>query len=130
MLYDAVIVFAVLMMAGAIALYLPFSNQSAGKDLAYSLYLLLPWFFYLAWCWRHGGMTLGMRAWKVRLTSDVASADYQSPTWWQCLLRFIGAWLSFLPAAMGYWWMLFDRQKLSWHDRLSQTRLMHLKPVP
>ncbi|MDZ4728660.1 MAG: RDD family protein [Xanthomonadales bacterium] len=133
MLYDAVIVFAVLMVAGAIALHLPFNNQSAGKDLAYTLYLLLAWFLYVAWCWRHGGMTLGMRAWKVRVVSDSGSDSgsdrAQQPSWRQCGLRFISAWLSAVPAGMGYWWMLIDHQQLSWHDRLSKTRLLYFKPV-
>ncbi len=125
--YDAVVVFAILMIAGAIALILPFSNQSAGKDPVYTLYLLLAWFFYPAWCWRNGGMTLGMRAWKVRLISDATGGPGQKPSWWQCVLRFVGGWLSVLPAGMGYWWMLFDSQKRSWHDRLSNTRLLHIK---
>lgn len=129
MLYDSLIVFALLMITGAIALHLPFNGQSAGKDPAYTFYLLMAWFLYLAWCWRHAGMTLGMRAWKVQLINSNASAHDHPPSWWQCLLRFIGAWLSVVPAGMGYWWMLFDRQRLSWHDRLSKTRLLHITTV-
>lgn len=125
MLYDAIIVLAILMIAGAIALELPFRSQSAGRDLAYTLYLLSVWFFYLAWCWRHGGMTLGMRAWKVRLMNHLNDDRNQPIRWWQCGLRFIGGWLSLLPLGMGYGWMLFDREKRSWHDLLSHTRLVH-----
>ena len=122
MLYDAVIVIAILMVAGAVALPLPFTDQAAGKDFAYTLYLLCAWFLYLAWCWRNGGMTLGMRAWKVKLISDRGG----QPTWWQCGLRFVAAWLSAAAAGMGYWWKLVDRQKRSWHDHISQTRLISL----
>ncbi|HKX55819.1 MAG TPA: RDD family protein, partial [Xanthomonadales bacterium] len=103
----------------------PFSSQTAGKDLAYTLYLLSAWFFYLAWCWRHGGMTLGMRAWKVRLLNCLDNDRNPPLRWWQCGLRFIGAWLSLLPLGMGYGWMLIDREQRSWHDRLSHTRLVH-----
>ncbi len=120
MLYDAVIVFAILMIAGAFALHLPFSNQTAGKDFAYTTYLLSAWFLYLAWCWRNGGMTLGMMAWKIQLIS----ARGGQPAWWQCGLRFGTAWLSAIVVGMGYWWKLFDRHKLSWHDHLSQTHLV------
>ncbi len=120
MLYDAVIVIAILMVAAAFALFLPFSNQTAGKDFAYSLYLLIAWFLYLAYCWRNSGMTLGMRAWRVQLVSDRGGP----PAWWQCGLRFGAAGLSAAAAGTGYWWKLFDRQKLSWHDHLSQTRLI------
>jgi len=135
MIYDAFIVFAVLMVAGAIALKLPFQSQVAGKDFAYTAYLMAAWCSYLAWCWRHGGMTLGMRAWKVRLLNTRegnlnADAENhpmgQPPAWWQCGLRFAGAFLSALPLGMGYWWQLFDRDRRSWHDRLSQTRLVYL----
>jgi len=125
MLYDGLVVIAILMIAGAIALHLPFSNQTAGKDPAYTAYLLCAWFLYLAWCWRNGGMTLGMRAWRVSLISDRAG----QPAWWQCGLRFSAAWLSAAAAGMGYWWKLIDPQSLSWHDRLSQTRLLHF-PKP
>ena len=124
MLYDAVIVLAILMIAGAVALELPFSSQTAGKDPAYTVYLLSVWFFYLAWCWRHGGMTLGMRAWKVRLLNHLK--QNQPLRWWQCGLRFFGAWLSVLPLGLGYGWMLFHPEQRSWHDLLSHTRLVHL----
>jgi uncharacterized RDD family membrane protein YckC len=127
MLYDAFIVFAVLMVAGAVALKLPFQKQAAGKDLAYTVYLMTAWFSYLAWCWRHGGMTLGMRAWRVRLLNTRAGCGGATPAWWQCLLRFIGGFLSALPAGMGYWWQMFDPDHRSWHDRLSQTRLVYLE---
>jgi uncharacterized RDD family membrane protein YckC len=134
MLYDAIIVFAILMVAGAIALKLPFSRQVAGEDFAYTVYLLSAWFFYLAWCWRKSGMTLGMRAWKVRLVSTRAENMFpakdrnpapQPPSWWQCGLRFAGAWVSALCAGLGYAWILVDRQHMSWHDRLSGTRLVY-----
>lgn len=128
MLYDAIAVLAILMIAGALALALPFRNQAAGKDVAYSLYLGMFWFLYLAWCWRHGGMTLGMRAWKVRLLNPTSANPTQPPTWWQCGLRFGVAWLSALLAGLGYGWMLFDREKRTWHDMASRTRLVHLRP--
>lgn len=126
MVYDAIVILAILMIAGAVALELPFRHQSAGKDPAYTLYLLMFWFFYLAWCWRHGGMTLGMRAWRVRLVNLRQHGANPVPAWWQCGLRFAGAWLSAATAGLGYLWILLDREKRSWHDRLSRTCLLHV----
>jgi uncharacterized RDD family membrane protein YckC len=40
-------------------------------------------------------------------------------------LRFFAAILSWLPAGLGFWWQLWDKDKLAWHDRLSGTRLRH-----
>jgi uncharacterized RDD family membrane protein YckC len=123
LVYDTVIVVAILMIAGSIALALPFKSQVAGKDPWYTIYLVSFWFFYLAWCWRHGGMTLGMRAWKVRLLS---TTGYQ-PSWQQCLVRFAASLVSAIALAVGYWWMLIDKNHRTWHDRLSKTRLVHRK---
>jgi len=125
MVYDTVIVFAVLMVAGSIALLLPFKSQMAGKDPLYTLYLLLFWFFYLAWCWRNGGMTLGMRAWKVRLLDAGGSTQ---PGWLQCILRFTAAFVSAAALGAGYWWILVDKDHRSWHDRVSKTQLIYCKP--
>ncbi len=39
--------------------------------------------------------------------------------------RFIVAIISWLPAGLGFWWQLWDRDKLTWHDRVSGTRLVY-----
>lgn len=85
----------------------------------YWLYLLaIPLVFFVGF-WTHGGQTLGMRAWQIRLRRR--SGDAVSP--WRALLRLVGAALSWLACGLGYWWMLVDAQGLSWHDRLSDTHL-------
>jgi len=33
-----------------------------------------------------------------------------------------------LPAGLGWWWMLVDRERLAWHDRLSGTRIVLVPP--
>jgi uncharacterized RDD family membrane protein YckC len=40
-------------------------------------------------------------------------------------LRFLAAIVSWLPFGLGFWWQLWDRDGLTWHDRLSSTRLVH-----
>ena len=70
MLYDAVILLGLLMLASAVAL--PFGNREkvALHDFWFTLWLLLVCFAYLGGCWRYGGMTVGMRAWRIRLVSN------------------------------------------------------------
>lgn len=121
MLYDAIVIVALLMFAAV--LLLPLGNFTAGKDPMYTVYLLSVWFLYLAWCWRHGGMTLGMRAWQVVLATDSGKpAD-----WKLCLLRFAASLLSALPLGAGFAWSVFDRQQRAWHDRLSRSRLVRIQ---
>jgi uncharacterized RDD family membrane protein YckC len=80
--------------------------------------LLVMTLLFYAWFWTHGGQTLGMRAWRIR----VVSADGEAIGWQQACIRFLAAWLSALPAGLGYWWSLIDAEGLCWHDRLSGTR--------
>jgi uncharacterized RDD family membrane protein YckC len=37
--------------------------------------------------------------------------------------------LSWLPLGLGFFWVLFDRDRRAWHDRLSGTRLV-FRPAP
>lgn len=120
MIYDAMVILALLMIAAALALLLPFGNFTAGKDPVYTVYLVSVWFLYLAWCWQHGGMTLGMRAWKVVLQGD----EGQKVDWKMCFIRFFGSLVSALPLGAGFIWSVFDREKQAWHDRLSHSRLV------
>jgi uncharacterized RDD family membrane protein YckC len=123
MIYDGVIILAILMAAAALALLFGQEKGMALQDPLYTGYLLIFWFFYLAWCWRNGGMTLGMRAWKVRLASETT----EKPGWRQCLMRFIIGFVSVAALGMGFFWALFNRKKRTWHDLVSRTRLDRIR---
>jgi len=119
MLYDAVIVLALMMLATGMVLLVHPPTLMAGKDVWYTLYLVGVWFFYLGWCWHYGGLTLGMRAWRVQLLTDSA----KPMSWPQSGLRFAGSILAILPFGAGYFWSLFDPEHRTWHDRWSRSRL-------
>ena len=120
MLYDGLVVIALWILAGAIAL--PFIDEGtrAGTHAGFSLYLLLVGYGYFAWCWQHGGMTLGMRAWRVRLVSDTG----EPMNAWRSAGRLLGAFVSALPCGAGFVWSLFDDHRRTWHDRWSHSRLV------
>jgi len=119
-LYDTVVVVALLLAATALALLAGSGNVTAGQDVVFTLYLALAWFAYLAWCWTHGGMTLGMRVWGVIIERDDGSA----PGWGGSALRFAVSLISAACAGLGFWWSLFDPQQRTWHDIASRTRLL------
>ena len=87
-------------------------------------YLLMVSFLFFGWCWTHGGQTLGMRAWKIRLVNF----DGKTVSWSQALTRFCLALLSWLPFGLGFIWSLFEPQRMAWHDRYSKSRLIVWKP--
>lgn len=70
--------------------------------------------------WRRGGQTLGMRPWRLHLRG----AGGEVPGWPALWRRYAVGTLSLLAGGLGFWWAFFDRDRLTWHDRLSGTRLV------
>jgi uncharacterized RDD family membrane protein YckC len=118
--YDALVLIGLMMLTTSLMMLLYSGNLMAGKSPVYTAILILIWFFYLDWCWRHGGMTLGMRAWKVKLTGEQGHPF----GWKQSILRFCFSLISALALGGGFIWCLFDREGLCWHDRISHSRLL------
>ena len=53
-----------------LAMLTGFGDRTAMKDPAYTAYLFSFWFIYLTLCWHKGGMTVGMRAWRVQIVDE------------------------------------------------------------
>ena len=70
--------------------------------------------------WVHGGQTVGMRAWRIRVVCE----DGRPLTWPRAAARFGGAFVAALPAGLGFWWSAFDRRGLGWHDRWTRTQVV------
>jgi uncharacterized RDD family membrane protein YckC len=120
MLYDGLVVIAVLFLATAFAMLAGFRDVRALEDALFTLYLLAAWWLYLAACWHYGGMTLGMRAWRIRIETQQG----KRPGWGACLIRFSAALASAAALGLGFAWSLFERDKRTWHDLASRTRLV------
>ena len=120
--YDALLVFSVLFAATLPVLVFTAGRAIAPGNPLYMGYLALVAFAYFAWCWTHGGQTLGMRAWRLR----IHTLDGGTPTWRQCALRFLAAILSWTLAGAGFLWVLVDPDRRAWHDRLSGTVLVRV----
>ncbi len=125
MLYDGLLVLAVMFLGT-----LPFIAIRGGEpvdpgDPLYRIVLLLIAYAFFVGFWVRYGRTLGMQSWGLRIETPGGGR----PTLGPASLRFFTALLSWLPLGLGFWWQLFDRDGLSWHDRLSGTRLRH-QPKP
>jgi len=57
----------------------------------------------------------------ARLAHPRAATRRHSPDLGIALRRYLLAWLALLPLGAGYFWMLIDREGLTWHDRGSRT---------
>ena len=125
-LYDTLLLFA-LMMLGT----LPFIAVRAGEhvtagNLTYQLSLVaIAWLFFVGF-WTYKGRTLGMQSWGLQLECG----DGSRPGIMRSSVRFLAAVLSWLPAGLGFWWQILDREGLAWHDRISATRLRYYPRQP
>jgi len=118
--YDSLLLTAVLFVATAALLPVTGGEAIRSGSSWYSAYLVVVSFGYFGWFWTHGGQTLGMRSWRLRLTG----AGNNGATWRQALVRFVAAGLSWLAFGAGFLWMLVDSDRLTWHDRISATRIV------
>lgn len=123
MLYETLMILGVLGIAFMvphlfIGVYLKYTLP--GWVLLLHVYLVLGAYF--IWLWRHGGQSLSMRTWRVRL---VRIGDNGTPSLKQCLLRYTLSWPSVLLYGVGLVWAFFDRDGQFLHDRLSGTRLVY-----
>jgi len=118
--YDSLLLLAVLFVATAILM--PFTGGDAihKGNWLYLLYLIGCCCLYFTWQWTHGGQTLGMRAWNIRLVAD----NYGKVSLPVATRRFLLALVSWLAAGVGFIWALFDPEKLTFHDRYSKSRLV------
>ncbi len=120
-LYDTLVFIAVLLVATVpFVLIARGAPTSEAGEYLFRFYVLALAFLFFGWFWIHGGQTLGMRAWRLRVVNDAGGAL----SWSQALRRFLGAILSWMLFGAGYFWILIDHDKRAWHDRLSGTRMI------
>lgn len=125
MMYDSLVLLGLLMLATAIALPFGNVNKHAFHDFWFTLWLLAVCFAYLGGCWRYGAMTVGMRAWRLKLVSS----DEQVISWSRCLLRFLIGLISLGAFGLGILWALVDSKNRGWHDMAARTLLIkYTKP--
>jgi uncharacterized RDD family membrane protein YckC len=125
MLYDGLLLLAVLMVATG--LFLPLTGGEAISprenpviEFVYRAVLILLTVGFFGIFWTRRGQTLGMASWRVRVErEDGALLD-----WGDTLRRLAAALLSWLPLGLGFLWILVDPQRRAWHDRLSRTRVV------
>lgn len=118
-LYDLLVLISWLMLATFFAVLFNSGQAYPPHHIGYLIYLLITSFLLFGWCWTHGGQTLGMLAWKIK----VVRQDGQKMTWQDAALRFVLLALNWLCLGIGWLWCLFDRDRQSLHDRLSKTML-------
>ena len=118
--YDTLLLFAVLFIA-AWLLLIGFGEEFAGSrnPLIYIYYIGVSLLFF-GWFWTHGGQTLGMKVWRIKVITEQG----EPINWSQATIRFGVAMLSWSCVGAGYLWALVNNENRGWHDLASNSRLV------
>jgi uncharacterized RDD family membrane protein YckC len=126
MLYECLLLLGVL----SVAFMLPHLALGMGLGIvlpgsALLLHVLIVLGIYFIWYWLHGGQTLAMQTWRIRLINPGGMPLRPA----QALLRYLAAWFSILPLGIGILWALVDRDRQFLHDRIAGTRIICVPPT-
>ena len=64
------------------------------------------------------GATLGKKALGLKVISTAGASPIGSGS---AAVRYVGRIVSAIPLGLGYFWMLWDKDKQTWHDKIATT---------
>lgn len=124
--YDVLALFAIFMFAAFVSLAFSQGQAVPAGNPWFRVFLLLLAFGYVAGSWIRGGQTMGGKAWKIKVEiSDGAPIDG-----WTAAARFGACLLSWAVVGLGFAWILVDRDRKAWHDRICDTRVVRIDLAP
>lgn len=120
LLYDVLALVAIWMLVSAIFTTL-YGNAADGWPRSLlQVFSFLGISGYFVWCWTHGGQTLAMKTWRIRVVDEEGAALPVAGALKRYFLACMGVGL----AGIGLWWALMDKDRQFMHDRLAHTRLI------
>lgn len=122
LLYEAMLLFAVLFVSSYLFLGLARDAQSGLPRTLFQIYLLSVCGAYFLFCWTRTGQTLALKTWRLRVVTQQGRALALR----QALLRYLLA-IPGMLSGVSLLWALFDRERLFLHDRLAGTRIVRVE---
>lgn len=142
LVYESILLFGVVFVAGYLFATLTQQRNGLAHHQWLTAWIALVVGAYFVWCWTHGGQTLPMKTWRLRVVDLHGNA--LSVT--RALARYLLAWLWFVPplalhslaglsvpvtlGTTGLWFALWagaarlDRSGRFPHDRLAGTQIV------
>ena len=77
---------------------------------------------YYTFFWSLVGFTPG----KVILGLKVVRMDGRNISLGRAILRFFAYWVSAIPFFLGFFWVLWDPKRRSWHDKIAGTQVLYI----
>jgi len=73
------------------------------------------------------GQTVGKRALNIRVVDFSTGGAIGVP---RALIRYVARFISSIACFLGYFWMLWDPEKQTWHDKLATTVVVPTSAYP
>ena len=92
--YDCFLLLAILFIVSAIATALNHGKAIEPGDTFYPVFVIIIFglsYLYFAWFWIHGGQSLGMKTWHIRLQNDDRENANRQIDWKIAAIRFFSA---------------------------------------
>lgn len=119
--YDGLLLVALWMIAAMADVLVRGLLGLTQQRLAFQLLLFFIGMAFFGWFWTHGGQTLGMRAWRLRVRRD----DGGGLRWPTAAVRYGLAYVSWI-SVIGTLWSLIDARRRTLHDVLTGTEVVVL----
>lgn len=98
--YEGVLLFGVLMVAGWLYSSLTQQRDAMVGRHGLQAFVFLALGIYFVWFWSHGGQTVAMKTWRIRLVTRDGGPVSQA----RALARYLLSWVWFVPALVGLGW--------------------------
>jgi uncharacterized RDD family membrane protein YckC len=123
--YETLLLLALWVVAGFVVVGLMPEAPRGLSRLLFQVYLLAVAAVYFNWFWQRGGQTLAMKTWRLRLVSASGQGVDRRLAWKRFMYAVPGA----ILFGIGFFWALFDQDRLFLHDRLAGTRIVRSAPL-
>jgi len=123
LIYDFLLFLAIWFVASFIFIMIVQDTNFDYFKPIYQFYSLSVIGIYFIWFWTHGGQTLAMQTWKMRVVAKNGTTLSMK----QAITRYIFAVIGITSFGIGIIWALFDRDQQFLHDRLAGTRIIKIE---
>ena len=123
LVYDSLLIGAIVLVLSLLLVFVNGGYPESGSFVSFIQFFILvfagPIFYSYFWL-ANKGQTTGMQAWKIQLvTIDETELNIK-----KTLLRCLISTISFVCFGLGYFWILYDKNNLSWSDLLTKTKVI------
>ena len=123
LVYDSLLIGAIVLVLSLLLVFVNGGYPESGSFVSFIQFFILifagPIFYSYFWI-ANKGQTTGMQAWKIQLVTIDETELNIKKTMLRCLISTI----SFVCFGLGYFWIFYNKNNLSWSDILTKTKVI------